>query len=168
MEANHEITYASDAVLKTIHDLPEASELALDELRRDPLGFEDSGRITEIEQKYGQEVKGFFIFFGKVISENNTFLAIDFDPEVDQVVARDDTQELVVNALFNRYRNNFEPEDISPEKIVSLSHRANLLRALANLAIAERIASKPTRRIIMEQTEPKRNKHGANIIALRN
>ena len=162
----HEVSYATNSILRVIHDLPEAAEIALDELRRDPLSAEDQTRLDDLHQRHGGEVSSFYKFFGKVINDTKTFVEIDFDPVVDEVVERDDTQTRVIEELYARYRANYNPDDIAPEQVVALSNRANLLRAVASIAIMVRVESKPTLRA--EETQLFRSHANGRIIALPN
>ncbi len=162
----HEVSYASNGILRGIHDLPEAAELALDELRRDPLKTEDQEHLNELQQRYGSEVSSFFIFFGKVINDTKAFVEIDFDPIVDEVFAADQSQERVVEELYAKYRTNYGQDEMPPEKIVALSNRANLLRAVATLAIKIRIDTKPAHPL--KETQYLRSQANARSIALPN
>lgn len=143
----HEVSYAGNGILRGIHDLPEAAEIALDELRRDPLNAEDPSFINELKQNYGSEVSSVYSFYSRVINDTKTFMEIDFDPIVDEIVATDISQDRVIEELYAKYRANYNPDDIAPEKVVALSNRANLLRAVASLAIKVRMETKPPKRL---------------------
>ncbi len=140
-ENDFEVNYAPGAVIKGILEAPEAAELALDELRRNPIHGNASEHLSEIEQKHGTDVLEYYGFLFQVINNSRAFLDIDFDPRVDDAVASDITQQEVETEIFAHLRNKDLDDDLNPELVISRSKRANMLRMVASLAIQDKLES---------------------------
>lgn len=138
MAPNHEIVFASGAVNRRINDLPEAAELALDALRRDPLGEDRErtiGEIVELHQKYGYDASVLYPYFLEIINDNTRFLDIDISDEVFNASSSDPTQHEIEVELFARYKGAKEADDITPEFAISRSRRADMLKWMATLLV---------------------------------
>jgi hypothetical protein len=144
-ENDFEVKYISGAVIKGILETPEAAELALDELRRDPISGNTDEHLTEIEQKHGTDVLEYYGFYFQVINKNEAFFEIDFDPRVDEAIVADTTQQQVEEEIVARFKESRSDKDITPEIIISRSKRANMLRMVAVLAIQDRIQGKKSK-----------------------
>lgn len=138
-ENDFEVKFAPGAVMKGILEAPEAAELALDELRRDPMNEGDSKRLSDIEQKHGTDVLEYYGFFFQVINNSQTFLEIDFEPRVDEAVASDTTQKDVEAEIISKFSSRNINDDLTSEVVVSRSKRANMLRLAARLAIEDKL-----------------------------
>ncbi|MGH7234367.1 MAG: hypothetical protein ACREF7_02890 [Candidatus Saccharimonadales bacterium] len=159
MEMDFEVKYAPGAVLKSIQEVPEAAELALDELRRNPMSGIDGSQLSEIGQKHGTDVLEYYSFFFEVINAKEAFFEIDFDERVDDAVAADTTQSYVEEELSVQFRNGTGDADITPEMVISRSKRANMLRVVAKLAIEDKLktqAAKPKATKPIKQHEESR------------
>ncbi len=156
MGEEHEISYIPSAIVGTIRDLPSASVIALDVLRKNPLSYDSFETLSEIAEQHGEQVSDLYHFFGKVIN-SNSFFSIDFEPRVDNYVENDPSQVEIEDKLLNKHLSERGYDDLSPEKVVSLSRRAAFLKAVGELAIIDQF--------VLMKTSKTKTKAGEQKIA---
>ena len=138
-ENNFEVKFTTGAVMKVLKETPEAAELALDELRRDPMNVEDNERLNEVEQNHGTDVLEYYNFFFQVINDSRAFFEIDFEPSVDDAVTRDTTQKDVEAEIISKFNSQNFSEDLTPAIVISRSKRAHMLMWVARLEIEAKL-----------------------------